>query len=194
MSMQCTLVVSAYQIRKIQNFFTLRVATSVIFFQRVNRPKGAAACDIIAKASLPYLMFKLSDNTYSNCHPMLGSVTECYYRWLGGIRPNPQNPGFKEFTLAPATPDGLDFVNCSYHSPYGEIVSNWQKGPDNSCRYEMRIPAGSVANVKLPVGVSQKLSIESTAINFRPDKIKGLESGNFKLNEGTYIITVLAVN
>ena len=32
--------------------------------------------------------WKESDNIYSNCHPMFGSVSEWFYRWLGGIRPN----------------------------------------------------------------------------------------------------------
>jgi alpha-L-rhamnosidase len=64
--------------------------------------------------------WKESDNTYSNCHPMFGTVTEWYYRWLGGIRPDPKNPGFKEFILTPTTPEGLEFVNCTYHSPQGK--------------------------------------------------------------------------
>jgi len=145
--------------------------------------------------------WKESDNTYSNCHPMFGSVTEWYYRWLGGIRPDPENPGFKEFTLAPETPVGLDFVNCSYHSPYGEIVSNWRRFADNSCRYEIQIPPGSSANVKLNVGLSQKIAIEKTDLNFekkdlnfRSDNVEGLESGNFKLSEGTYVVNLKAMD
>jgi alpha-L-rhamnosidase len=134
--------------------------------------------------------WKESDNTYSNCHPMFGTVTEWYYRWLGGIRPEPENPGFKTFTLAPATPEGLDFVDCNYYSPFGEIVSNWRKNADNSYRYEMKIPSGSLANVKLPVGLSQKITIEKEEVDFDPGKIRGLQSGNFKLNEGSYIIIV----
>ena len=42
--------------------------------------------------------WKESDNYFSNSHPMFGVVTEWYYRWLGGIRPDPKHPGFKEFT------------------------------------------------------------------------------------------------
>ena len=38
--------------------------------------------------------WKESDNTYSNCHPMFGTVTEWYYRWLGGIRPDPEKTRF----------------------------------------------------------------------------------------------------
>ncbi|MBK7438313.1 MAG: hypothetical protein IPI77_16310 [Saprospiraceae bacterium] len=50
-----------------------------------------------------------SDNTFSNCHPMFGTVTEWYYRWLGGIRPDPESPGFKGFTLAPSIPKRLEY-------------------------------------------------------------------------------------
>jgi alpha-L-rhamnosidase len=137
--------------------------------------------------------WKESDNTFSNNHPMFGSVTEWFYRWLGGIRPDPQYPGFKEFVLAPAVPEGLDFVKCTYHSPYGEIVSNWQKSPDNSCRYEMKIPAESTANVKLPVNDFQSISVQKNNINIDNGKIEGLESGSFKFKEGSYIIIVSAV-
>ena len=70
--------------------------------------------------------WKESDNTYSNCHPMFGSVSEWMYRWLAGIRPHPEYPGFEKFIIAPALPPGLDHVKCSYHSPFGEIVSNWR--------------------------------------------------------------------
>ncbi|MBW6533815.1 MAG: glycoside hydrolase family 78 protein [Mariniphaga sp.] len=138
--------------------------------------------------------WKESDNTYSNCHPMFGTVTEWYYRWLGGIRPDPQNPGFKEFILAPATPEGLDFVKCNYHSPFGEIVSNWQKSMENSYRYEMKIPAGSTANVKLPVDDFQSISVQKNNMNIEKGKIEGLESGSFKLDEGSYLITVTKIN
>ena len=138
--------------------------------------------------------WKESDNTFSNCHPMFGTVTEWYYRWLGGIRPDPEHPGFKVFILAPATPDGLDFVNCSYLSPSGQIVSHWKKGTDNSCSYEMTIPAGSVAKVKLPIGDSQKITIEKPGEPFNPETVAGLASGSFELREGKYAITVSTKN
>ena len=41
--------------------------------------------------------WKESDDTFSNSHPMFGTVTEWFYRWLAGIRPDPKNPGFKKF-------------------------------------------------------------------------------------------------
>ncbi len=134
--------------------------------------------------------WKESDNTYSNCHPMFGTVTEWYYRWLGGIRPLPESPGFKEFILAPSTPEGLEFVNCSYRSPFGKIVSNWKKEINGSCQFEMSIPEGSSAQIILPHSQAQVITIKGADHTFIPEKVKGLQSGNFHLDEGDYQIIV----
>ncbi len=132
--------------------------------------------------------WKESDNYFSNSHPMFGVVTEWYYRWLGGIRPDPKHPGFKEFIINPSTPKGLDFVNCTYYSPYGKIVSNWKKESSKSYRYEISIPKESVANVSLPISSFQQIVIKSKNIELK--NIDGLKSGKFKLINGDYVITV----
>jgi len=134
--------------------------------------------------------WKESDNTFTHCHPMFGSVTEWFYRWLGGIRPDLDNPGFKEFILAPRLPDGLDSISCVYHSPYGEIVSKWKKGSEKTVHYKMKIPKGSSAHVSLTIDPLQKLSINKKGDGFKPESIEGLESGEFKLEEGEYTIII----
>ena len=63
---------------------------------------------------------------------MFGSVSEWFYKWLGGIEPDPLNPGFKKFTISPSLPSDLSFVKCSYQSPYGNIKSDWVKTPIRS--------------------------------------------------------------
>jgi alpha-L-rhamnosidase len=134
--------------------------------------------------------WKESDNTFSNCHPMFGTVTEWFYRWLAGIRPDPENPGFKKFVINPATTEGLEFVNCTYYSPFGKIVSNWKKVQPGTIQYEITIPAESSANVSLLLNQSQKITIKSNDKNFSPEKIVGLQTGNFELSDGEYFITV----
>jgi len=138
--------------------------------------------------------WKESDNTFSNCHPMFGTVTEWYYRWLGGIRPLPEKPGFKEFILAPSIPEGLEFINCAYQSPYGKIVSNWKKEENGTCHFEMEIPGESFANVSLELDQTQEISIEKNGKTLKSAKIKGLDTGKFKLSEGMYNITVSPAN
>jgi len=131
--------------------------------------------------------WKESDNYFSNSHPMFGVVTEWYYRWLGGIRPDPENPGFKEFILNPSTPNGLNYVNSSYHSPHGKVVSNWKKQV-NGYIYEFHIPEGTTANVSILVSSLQKIIVRSNDIIL--ENIIGLEDGKFKLKSGEYEITI----
>lgn len=136
--------------------------------------------------------WKESDNTFSNSHPMFGTVSEWYYRWLAGIRPDPENPGFKEFTLAPTTPKGLASVNANYQSPYGAIISNWKRDPSGSYSYEMTIPEGTMANVTLPVAQNQTVKATDARGSNQANKISGLQTGQFSLMEGDYVITITA--
>jgi alpha-L-rhamnosidase len=118
---------------------------------------------------------------------MFGTVTEWYYRWLAGIRPDPENPGFEVFVLAPSTPAGLDAVSCTYASPLGPIVSNWEKQTDGAYQYEMTIPEESTAMVKLPLKATDEIRISGPA---DAESIEGLQSGQFELSAGMYSITV----
>jgi alpha-L-rhamnosidase len=134
--------------------------------------------------------WKESDNVYSNCHPMFGSVSEWFYRWLGGIQPDPEYPGFEKFRLTPAVPEGLNHVNCTYHSPYGEIGSSWEK-ENGTCTYRFEIPAGTTAGVNLQPESSQEVSIEKDQDeDFVPEQIDRLKTGHFELSEGKYTVTI----
>jgi len=133
--------------------------------------------------------WKESDNTYSNNHPMFGTVSEWYYRWLAGIRPDPDHPGFKEFFLTPTTPEGLESVNCTYNSPYGAIVSKWKKTSDGYA-YEITVPNGTKANITLPVSESQILAIGNEHGLNQSSRIDGSQTGQFSLLEGDYVITI----
>ncbi|MGB2136266.1 MAG: family 78 glycoside hydrolase catalytic domain [Flavobacteriaceae bacterium] len=133
--------------------------------------------------------WKESDNIYSNSHPMFGSVTEWFYRWLGGIRPDPKHPGFKKFFIKPFTPKGLDSVSTSYVAPQGEILSQWSKR-DRGYRYEITVPEGSVAQVELNKKPYQKINIlKGQNLLSRSDKTK-LNDGRFNLESGAYVFWI----
>ena len=132
--------------------------------------------------------WKESDNTYSNCHPMFGTVSEWFYRWIGGIREIQEYPGFKKFILAPFIPKDLTHVNCSYNSPYGLITSNWIKNNDASYQFKLNIPKGSVASVNLPFKQFRKIVL--TNLSDKKQNVSTLGSADFNLNEGSYQILV----
>jgi alpha-L-rhamnosidase len=139
--------------------------------------------------------WKESDNIYSNCHPMFGSISEWLFRWLGGIQPDPDHPGFEKFKINPLLPEALSGVRCSYHSPCGEIVSNWSKYGNDKNVFEIKVPEGSVANVTLPVTEEQKVIVREIGSDVScPAAGDGKHRGSFELIPGEYIITVLSTN
>ena len=136
--------------------------------------------------------WKESDDVYSNNHPMFGSVSEWFYRWLGGIRPDPNHPGFKKFILAPSVSNTLSYVQTEHQSPYGTIVSNWKKESPGVYQYEITIPKYSSAQVTLEKSSSDQISISKNGETLNKGSIKNLESGHFELKEGAYIVRVFA--
>lgn len=136
-----------------------------------------------------------SDNVYSNCHPMFGSVSEWLFRWLGGIQPDPGYPGFEKFNIQPILPEGLTEVHCNYFTSRGEIVSHWRKFGKEKQVYEITVPNNSVAAVTLSVADWQNVTI----FQHNGDKSSN-PSGNagdrqmFELEAGRYLITVQSVN
>ena len=136
--------------------------------------------------------WKESENTFSNCHPMFGTVTEWFYRWLGGIRAIPNYSGFSKFIIAPYLPADLLHVNCSYQSPNGLIRSNWIKKSNNIYQFNFTVPANSEAFVTLPFKYFSKISIT----HFKNNKTAttNLNKLNFNLQQGNYQITVNTLN
>lgn len=138
-------------------------------------------------ATTQWETWKESDNTYSNCHPMFGSVSGWFYKWLAGIRP--VTPGFKQFIIAPVLPAHLSQVKCSYESPQGTIVANWDKKGTTST-FNITVPAGSVGTFQLPAKHARKMKVQqvNTGTSFSPE-INKEGTYKFDLKAGTYIIT-----
>ena len=132
--------------------------------------------------------WKESDNTYSNCHPMFGTVTEWYYRWLGGIQPDQEHPGFEHFFIRPSSPAGLDKAECSYLSPHGKIVSDWSRKGKDLIEYYIVVPEGTSANVTIPLKNGQKLELIEAGRSGSAVMPAEEAGKSFILKPGTYTI------
>ena len=104
----------------------------------------------------------ISDN-----HMMFGEIGAWLYKGLGGIFPDPRQPGFKHIILKPNFPKDLNQFEASHNSPYGQIVSKWKKEKKNII-YDIEIPANSEATLYLPA-------------NIQGDNIMKLEAGSHSL-------------
>jgi alpha-L-rhamnosidase len=78
-----------------------------------------------------------------SCFPYIGGW---FYRGLGGIQWDTENPGFKNTILRPALVKSVNWVKCNYESHYGNIISNW-KTKANQLNWEVTIPTNSTATV-----------------------------------------------
>jgi alpha-L-rhamnosidase len=137
-------------------------------------------------ATTQWETWKESDNIYSNCHPMFGSVSAWFYKWVAGVRP--LTPGFKKFLIAPVLPSGLSEVKCSYVSPQGTITADWSK-KGNEAVFNLVVPSGTTALFKLPIKNPKKVNVKNLEDDsqFNP-KLKADGSCEFDLLPGKYLI------
>ncbi|MDR1280082.1 MAG: glycoside hydrolase family 78 protein [Opitutaceae bacterium] len=128
----------------------------------------------------------------SHNHPMHGSVSSWFYKYLAGIRLEPGGAGFVRIVIHPHFPRQLDWVEASCDSPHGRIESAWTK---QNARLSLRlaIPVNANAVVHLPAanaGLIQENGIPITTI---PDIRKitanaGLVS--FEIGSGNYRLEI----
>ena len=79
---------------------------------------------------------------------MFGEINAWFYKGLGGIKPDRENPGFKNVILEPHFVNGLDTFEVKHNGPFGEIVSGWEKS-EGKIIYHVKIPPNSTATVYL---------------------------------------------
>ena len=89
-----------------------------------------------------------SDNTYSQNHPMFGSINEWFYRSLLGI--NSDKAGFEKITIKPQPEGDLTWAKGSYNSVRGKISSSWRI-ENGQFKLNVSIPVNSTAEVWVPV-------------------------------------------
>lgn len=93
------------------------------------------------------------DGRASHNHQMFGSVTEYFYKFLGGIQSPMEGKttvGYKDIHIKPYIPDGLNSVSAKVETVSGNVVSNWRK-EGNTFFYEVNIPANTTATLALPI-------------------------------------------
>jgi alpha-L-rhamnosidase len=86
---------------------------------------------------------------HSHIHSCFVGVGLWFYEGLAGIRRDPKIPAFKHVIIKPKIVDEVSWVECSYKSPYGRIVSNWKRDKKQVVM-DVKIPVNSTATVYVP--------------------------------------------
>jgi alpha-L-rhamnosidase len=90
----------------------------------------------------------------SQNHHMFSDIIASMYKYIGGIRPDETEPGFRHIVMRPSVDCGLRSVNASHESPFGKIVSNWTSDSD-SIELNIEVPGGSTATLELPSNIAE---------------------------------------
>jgi alpha-L-rhamnosidase len=125
----------------------------------------------------------------SGNHVMLvGDLGIWLYENLAGIKPDPEQPGFKHIIMRPEPVGDLQFVKASHRSPYGLIASDWQK-LNGVFRWNITVPANTTATVLVPaksaesVNESGKPAVRAQGVQFlRAEQGRAV----FKVGSGQY--------
>lgn len=128
--------------------------------------------------------WKESDNVYSNCHPMFGSVSAWFYRWLAGIRP--LSPGFRKFIVEPLLPEELSTLKCTYVTPQGTIAFSWERKGEGVV-FRIEVPKATTATFRLPAK-SRSAMITDINKNASYKPAMGEGGNSFDLPAGEYLI------
>ncbi|HWH68667.1 MAG TPA: alpha-L-rhamnosidase C-terminal domain-containing protein, partial [Candidatus Sulfotelmatobacter sp.] len=124
----------------------------------------------------------------SQNHFMLGQIQEWFYHDLAGIRCDPDGPGFKKIIIKPALVGDLTWVNASYHSIHGPILSQWQRAT-NAVTLKVSIPANTTATIWVPTDSAQPITEGSGPAN-RSQHVQFLRRENgyalYQVDSGQY--------
>ena len=80
---------------------------------------------------------------------MLGQIMEWFYHDAAGIGSDPSGPGYKRIIIRPEPGGDLTWVEASYDSIHGPIVSDWKRD-NGTFTLKVSIPANTTATIFLP--------------------------------------------
>jgi alpha-L-rhamnosidase len=133
-----------------------------------------------------------SDNTFSNNHPMFGSISAWFFNWLGGIQCATDAVAFDRILIRPQIVGDLTWVKSSHETVRGTITSNW-KISEKKRHFEITIPTGATASVELPAQPGDDVTEGEKPLAEHPE-IKVTKSTaklhRMELGSGTYNFTI----
>ncbi|RYY33856.1 MAG: alpha-rhamnosidase [Sphingobacteriaceae bacterium] len=119
---------------------------------------------------------------------LLGDLVIWYFEDLGGIKPDPEAPGFKKIIMRPTPAGDLKFVKASHRSPYGLIKSDWEI-KNGEFLWNVIIPANTTAKIYVPASKEEDVyEGGSSADDADGLKFIGLEKGRvvYEAASGSY--------
>lgn len=131
-------------------------------------------------------------DTRSKSHPFQGGFTAWFYDGIGGINPDPGNPGFKHIILRPQFVKSLDWASARYNSIHGLISSKWENTTD-AFIWKVSVPVNTTATIHIPTDVRDNV-LEGNTLASKANGVTFLRVENgqcvYKIGSGDYLFKV----
>ncbi len=140
------------------------VGTKFLINSLVEHGRAGVAYRIISQTTFPgwgdwmrkgaNTLWQKWDDGMSRNHIMFGDISAWMFKYIGGLQPDPDAPGFKHFFIAPHFFHDLSWADAEHHSPYGTIRCAWRRN-GGEIEMEVVVPVNSSATIKLPAPPAQ---------------------------------------
>lgn len=125
-------------------------------------------------------------------HATFGVVTLWMFRWLAGIRVDPEAPGYRRFWFAPEPVGGLTWCEATLDTVRGPLKARWDRA-GSAFRCEVTIPPSCECTAVLPGTETggARLTIDGSPIEAAQGKIDpATRRISIRLSAGHYRIEV----
>jgi alpha-L-rhamnosidase len=108
-------------------------------------------------------------------HMMFGEIGGWFFKGVGGIMIDEQQPGFKNILLKPHFVQGLEHFTATHEGPQGKILSSWKR-QGKKVSYSVTVPANSTATLYFPLENGQ----QAYKKNEKVSKVLALDAGTYQ--------------
>ncbi len=114
-------------------------------------------------------------------HIMFGEIGAWLYKALGGIKPDPAQPGFKHIRLEPHFVKALNQFEASHLTPHGTIRSAWRR-TNAGITYSVTVPPNTTATLYVS---ENSVYLDGRLLKLSKKEIQG-HASQYPLTAGTY--------
>ena len=123
-------------------------------------------------------MWEQFDAKNSHDHPMFGGSLVWFYRYLAGIKVDPDSPAYRHSIISPFLAEGLDSVEYTLDTVYGPLRVAWKRS-GGRLSMDITIPEGCGATLKWPVE-----GVTFSGSGIKAQGTAELVSGTYRLSSG----------
>jgi alpha-L-rhamnosidase len=88
---------------------------------------------------------------------LVGDLCTWLFEDFAGIKPDPEQPGFKHILMRPEPAPGVRFARATHRCPYGLIASDWRQ--EHGCfQWRITVPVNTTATVWVPASEASRVT------------------------------------